>query len=41
MIKEVGPLKLMGLLYEGKNENQEIAGLWGDFIGRSAEVKAL
>jgi AraC family transcriptional regulator len=41
VIKEVGPLNLMGLVYEGKNQNQEIAQVWNQFIGRSSEIKEI
>lgn len=41
VIKEVGPLKLMGLIYEGKNQNQEIAQVWTQFIGRVSEINKI
>jgi len=31
-------LKVMGLVYKGKNENQEIGGLWQEFFTRVQEI---
>jgi predicted transcriptional regulator YdeE len=33
-----GPVRAIGVRYAGKNENQEIMKLWGEFIPRSAEI---
>lgn len=38
-IRTVGPLKLAGLLYEGNNENHELAGVWATFMKRTHELK--
>lgn len=43
-ITEFGPLRVIGMRYAGKNENEEIKALWGGeagFITRSKEVDAI
>lgn len=39
MIKEVGPLKVAGLLYEGTNQEQEIPKLWERFNQSVSQIK--
>lgn len=38
-IKQIPALKLVGLRYQGKNENKEIAAAWTTFNQRSGEIK--
>lgn len=41
-VVEFGPFRAVGLNYKGKNENNEIPGLWGGdkgIIARSSEIK--
>ena len=37
-IKKLPGFKVVGLLYTGKNENQEISALWGQFKERGEEL---
>lgn len=37
-LKELPAFTIIGMRYEGKNQNHEISGLWGQFNQRSAEV---
>ncbi|MCK8060141.1 MULTISPECIES: AraC family transcriptional regulator [unclassified Fusibacter] len=39
IVKEIGPLKVAGLLYEGTNQNYEIPELWGVFNQRVTEIQ--
>ena len=38
VIKKLNAFKVIGLLYTGKNENQEITALWGQFNNRGEEL---
>ncbi len=38
IIKEIGPLKVAGLMYEGTNQNGEIPMLWNKFNQRVGEI---
>jgi len=35
---EFGPVRAIGLRYEGKNENEEIMRLWGSLLPRRGEI---
>jgi len=35
-----GPVRAIGVRYAGKNENQEIMKLWGEFVPRMKEIAA-
>jgi len=37
-LKKIAPFKVVGLLYQGKNEHQEISSLWNEFNRRGNEL---